>query len=264
MLNDVPPESAHRRVIENYFRTTSAVGVANDAAGLQRSLAGLKRRLGRWLDVAGKDVLDLGSGTGELCRLAQDSGARHVVGVNLSQDEIDFARQRVGAEFVCQDIADYLEACAPASVDRIYALNILEHLDKDTLVRVLEGAYRCLRDGGELIGMVPNATSPFGGMTRYWDITHQLAFTPSSIRQLARLVGFHEMDFRECGPIPYGLVSSIRYGLWQGIRGLIWAYFMIELASNKGGVYTSDMLFRLRKKIELSSSTMKGTQLDHA
>lgn len=246
-MNDIRPKSTHRRVVEDYYRTTSAVGIAVDAASFQRSVIGLRRRLGRWLDVAGKDVLDLGSGTGQMCWLARDAGASSVVGVNLSPEEIDFARQRIDVEFVCQDIATYLEGRAPESVDRIYALNILEHLDKDTLVRVLEGAFRCLRDGGELIGMVPNATSPFGGMTRYWDITHQLAFTPSSIWQLARLVGFSKAEFRECGPVPYGLVSGIRYGLWQGIRLLIWAYFMIELASNKGGVYTADMLFRLRK-----------------
>lgn len=248
MMNEhQQPESAHRRVVEDYFRTTSAVGIAGDAESFQRSVIGLRRRLGRWLDVAGKDVLDLGSGTGQMCWLARDAGACGVVGVSLSPEEIDFARQWVDAEFVCQDIAAYLEACKPESLDRIYALNILEHLDKDTLVRVLEGAFRCLRDGGELIGMVPNATSPFGGMTRYWDITHQLAFTPSSIWQLARLVGFSKADFRECGPVPYGVVSGIRYGLWQGIRFLIRAWLMIETASDKGGVYTSDMLLRLAK-----------------
>ena len=96
--------------------------------------------------------------------------------------------------------------------------------------------------------MVPNATSPFGGMTRYWDITHQNAFAPSSVRQLARLVGFaDDVQFRECGPVPYGVISSIRYGLWQVIRLLIWGYLMVELASSKGGVYTADMMFRLQR-----------------
>lgn len=84
-------------------------------------------------------------------------------------------------------------------------------------------------------------------MTRYWDITHQLAFTPSSVRQLARLVGFLEMEFRECGPVSYSIVSGIRYLLRQGICGLIWGYLMVELDSGKGGIYTADMIFRLRK-----------------
>ena len=246
-LNAHRQKSAHGRVVEEYFRTTSAVSVACGVENFQRSVAGLRRRLGDWLDVTGKDVLDLGSGTGELCWLVHNSGAHSVVGINLSQDEIDFAQKQVAIDFVCQEIGDYLTGCQENSVDRIFALNILEHLDKDTLVRVLEGAFRCLREGGELVAMIPNATSPFGGMTRYWDITHQLAFTPSSIWQLARLVGFSKAEFRECGPVPYGLVSGIRYGLWQGIRLIIRTYLMIETASGKGGVYTSDMLFRLRK-----------------
>ncbi len=247
-MKEKPADSAHQRVVEDYFRTTSAIGSARDAVAYESSILGLRRRLGSWLDVAGKDVVDLGSGTGELCRLVKDAGARSVVGVNLSQEEIDFARQQVDAQFVWQDIAEYLEQCLPASVDRIFTLNILEHLDKDSLARVLEGAFRVLRPGGKLIAMVPNATSPFGGMTRYWDITHQNAFTPSSACQLSRLVGFGEAaEFRECGPIPHGFVSGIRYGLWQFIRLVIRGYLMIELASGKGGIYTADMMFRLTK-----------------
>lgn len=248
-MKDKPADSAHQRVVEDYFRTTSAVGSARDAGSFEGSVVGLRRRLGSWADVAGKDVVDLGSGTGELCRLVKDAGARSVVGVNLSQEEIDFARQQVDAQFVRQDIADYLEQCLPASIDRIFALNILEHLDKNTLVRVLDGAYRSLRPGGRLVAMVPNATSPFGGMTRYWDITHQNAFTPSSVRQVMRLVGFESAEFRECGPVPYGMVSGIRYGLWQMIRLAIRGYLMIELASGKGGIYTADMMFRLTKPL---------------
>ena len=165
-----------------------------------------------------------------------------------SEEEIDFARTQVNAEFACQDIADFLESRPVASVDRIFALNILEHLDKDKLVRVLESAHRCLRPGGRLVAMVPNATSPFGGMTRYWDITHYNAFTPSSVRQLSRLTGFAESaEFRECGPVPYALVSGLRYALWQMIRLVIKAYLLVELASDKGGIYTADMMFRLTK-----------------
>jgi hypothetical protein len=84
-------------------------------------------------------------------------------------------------------------------------------------------------------------------MTRYWDITHHNAFTPSSVRQVARLVGFDTVDFRECGPIAHGLVSGIRYALWQGIRLVIRGYLLIELASDKGGIYTADLMFGLTK-----------------
>ena len=239
---------ATRRVVENYFKTTSASGSAVDDATYEASVVGLKRRMGDWLEVRGQIVLDLGSGTGELCRCATEAGAVSVTGVNLSAEEIEFARTKCGASFIQGEIEAYLRAAPEASVDRVYALNILEHLGKDQLVGVLEGVHRVLKPGGSLVVMVPNATSPFGGMTRYWDFTHEIAFTPSSVRQLARLVGFkNDVEFRECGPIPYGVVSGIRYLLWQAMRLGIWFRLMVELASSKGGIYTADMMFRMRK-----------------
>jgi SAM-dependent methyltransferase len=245
----VEKKSAHERVIANYFETTSAKGSSSSDASLISSAQGLSRRLRPWLDVKGMRVVDLGSGTGELCGISVSHGAASVVGVNMSEGEIEYARTITDADFVMQDIGDYLANQPDESIDRIYAINILEHLDKDQLVEVLEQAYRCLSPGGSLVAMVPNATSPFGGMTRYWDITHYNAFTPSSVLQLAQLVGFGQnAEFRECGPIPHGIVSGIRYLLWRFIRQIIRAYLLVELASGKGGVYTADMMFRLTKK----------------
>lgn len=245
----VETKSAHARVISNYFETTSAKGSAGSDAAFTSSVQGLERRLRPWFDVKGMRVVDLGSGTGELCSIAVSHGAASVVGVNMSEGEIEYARTKTVAAFVMQDIGDYLAKQPDESIDRIYALNILEHLDKDLLVEVLESAFRCLSPGGSLVAMVPNATSPFGGMTRYWDITHYNAFTPSSVLQLAQLVGFGQAaEFRECGPIPHGFVSGIRYLLWRFIRQMIRAYLLVELASGKGGVYTADMMFRLTKK----------------
>lgn len=240
-------ESTQSRVLNNYFHTTSAVEVVGKAPDYKTSTAGLKRALGNWLDIGGKDVIDLGCGTGELCWLSHYHGARNVIGVNLSQEEIDFARQHVPIRFVRQDIVSFLAQQLDKSCDRIFALNILEHLSKDELVQILEESNRCLREGGQVIAMVPNATSPFGCMTRYWDITHQLAFTPSSVRQLMRLCGFATAEFKELGPRPHGIISAIRYALWQVCRAMIWFRLMIEAASGKGGIYTADMLFRLIK-----------------
>ena len=236
----------HRRTIEGYFETTSGRG-RGPVVDFAVVTVGLKRGLGSWADVAGKEVLDLGCGTGELCWLACAGGATRVVGVNLSKGELDYARTHVDADFVQADLLAHLRETPSDSFDRIYALNVLEHMPTDMVVEVLEEVRRCLRDGGSLIAMVPNATSAFGSMTRYWDITHCNAFTPSSVNQLAALCGFGEVDFREWGPVPHGLLSTVRFALWQVIRGATWARFMIELASNKGGIYTADMLFRLKK-----------------
>jgi cyclopropane fatty-acyl-phospholipid synthase-like methyltransferase len=235
-------------VLKDYFQTTSAAGFVGKTLDYEQTTAGMRRALGDWLDVSGMDVVDLGCGIGELCWLAYSHGARRVIGVNLSQGEIDFASPHVPVKFVNQDIVSFLTQQPDESCDRIFALNILEHLGKDELVQIFEESARCLRHGGQLVAMVPNATSPFGCMTRYWDITHQLAFTPSSVMQLMRLCGFATAEFRELGPRPHGVISVIRYLLWQACRGMIWFRLMIEVASGKGGIYTADMLFRLTKE----------------
>src|ERR1700722_4486545 len=107
--------SAHDRVVVDYFQTTSAVGSARNDEAFGTSVAGLRRRLGDWCDVGGLVVLDLGSGTGGLCKLPAGLGASRVIGVNMSQEEIDFARTQIAAEFACQDIADFLESQPEAS-----------------------------------------------------------------------------------------------------------------------------------------------------
>ena len=238
---------AHSRIIRDYFAVTSQGSWSGGAEYYRERSRGLSRGLGDWLDVDGRHVFDLGCGTGELSWLLHHQGARSVVAVNLSEEEIARARECVPVEFICGDVLSFLSNCSDDSVDCIYALNILEHLDKDQLVCVLEHCQRSLTAGGVLIAMVPNAISPFGAMTRYWDITHQLAFTPASVRQLQRLCGFASVEFREWGPQPHGVVSTIRFVLWQLIRVGIAIRLMVETASHKGLVYTSDMLFRMRK-----------------
>lgn len=58
-----------------------------------------------------------------------------------------------------EDVHEYLIAKASSSCDVIFALNFLEHLDKNVLARVSDEAFRVLRPGGFMIAMVPNATS---------------------------------------------------------------------------------------------------------
>lgn len=93
----------HARVFQDYFRITSVVSCSHPI-NYRVQTSGLKRGLRQWLDVKDKRVLDLGCGLGEICWLANHMGAKSVVGVNLSQGELDFAKPYVQAQFYCQDI----------------------------------------------------------------------------------------------------------------------------------------------------------------
>jgi SAM-dependent methyltransferase len=246
-MTEATAPTTQERVIDQYFETTSSRTPFTEAMKAN-AIATFGRLLGEWGTQPGEVVVDLGSGMGEGCLFALSRGAASATGINLSTGENALARERVpGATFLDTDLISGLKGLPDASVDRIMALNILEHIDKQTLATVLEQAVRVLKPTGCLVAMTPNAGSPFGSMTRYWDITHEIAYTPSAFRQIGLLCGFQRFDFRECGPRPHGLVSTIRYVLWQMIRLSIKFRLMVEMASTKGGIYTADMLTRMAK-----------------
>jgi SAM-dependent methyltransferase len=236
-------------VFRRYFETTSSRSHRASALEYGRAADGLRRRFGRWLPPdRGAVCLDLGCGTGHMLYLLEREGFRRVTGVELDPEQLEAARRFVHGELVAGDALEYLGRCPAASVDFVSAVNVLEHMPKDTLLTMLREIRRVLRPGGSLIAMVPNALSPFGGLTRHWDITHEWAFTPNNFRQLAPLAGFDPaaVECRECGPVPHGLLSLARYALWQGIRAGIAAWFLIELGGVRDRVFTMDMLVRLR------------------
>lgn len=193
--------------------------------------------------------LDLACGCGEFLHLLERAGYANTSGVDLCQEELAQARPYVSGSLVHGNVLDHLKTLGTDSTDFITALNFLEHLPKDELLATLHECRRVLRAGGTLVAMVPNAISPFGSVTRYWDITHEWAFTPNNFYQLAALTDFDStIDFRECGPIPHGLLSVGRYLIWRTIRCAIALWFLIEVGTLRSSVFTMDMLVRLRVK----------------
>jgi len=240
---------ATKEIIENYACTTSDAAPI-DKGRLERSSFQLRRRMGPWMPMAGVNALDIGCGRGEMLYMLAQHGIKELAGVNLCGKELEIAEQYVDAELVCKDAIEYLEQ-TDRKFDLITAFNFLEHLDKNNLLRCLRGISRCLKNRGHLIAMIPNAVSPYGTLTRHWDFTHEWAFTPNNFRQLAVLAGMDpNLEVRECGPIPHGFVSGIRWLLWKIVVQCIRFRLMVEVGDDKGGVYTMDMLVRLRKQLQ--------------
>lgn len=242
-------ESLHNQIVGSYFKTTVADSYSASRQYYELASNGLLRWLERWLPAnRSADCLDLATGCGEVLYLLEREGYESTTGVDLCAEEINHAREFVKGNLRHAHILDHLRQTSTSSVDFITALNILEHLTKDDLLAVLTEASRVLRPQGTLVAMVPNAMSPFGTATRYWDMTHQWAFTPGNFRQLARLTGFEErIDFRECSPVPHGLRSGVRWVTWQALRSLIAAWLLIEVGTSRDRIYTMNMLVRLHR-----------------
>jgi 2-polyprenyl-3-methyl-5-hydroxy-6-metoxy-1,4-benzoquinol methylase len=234
----------------NYYATTAARGHNATEQHYRAGAEAFRRRIGPWMPAnRSASLLDLGCGCGEVMYTFEKSGFQNVEGVDLCQEELDQARLFVRGQLHHMDVFENLRARADQSVDVITALNLVEHLPKASLPDFFKEVRRVLKSGGSFIAMIPNAISPFGASTRYWDLTHETAFTPNNFRQLAALVGLSpRVDFRECAPVPHGPVSTLRYVLWQGLRAGIASWFLIEGGVTRGGVYTMDMMVRLHRE----------------
>ena len=242
-------DALHNAVTLDYYRTTAGRSHTATRDYYETCANGLIRWLHDWLPTdRNARCLDLACGCGEMQYLLEREGFTDTTGIDLCEEELQQARNFIKGDLVHDDILTFLKGTESSSADFISALNILEHLPKDQLQEVLKEARRVLRPRGTLVAIVPNAVSPFGSLTRHWDITHEWAFTTNNFRQLAALTGFDsQVEFRETRPMAHGVVSLIRAGLWQILRLGISIRFLIELGTRKDGIYTMDMLVRLQR-----------------
>jgi ubiquinone biosynthesis O-methyltransferase len=102
----------------------------------------------------GRRVLDAGCGSGYgAAKLAQD--AREVLGIDVSQDAVDDARQHYQASNLRFECADCLNIpAADGSFDLVVAFEIIEHLSDWR--RFLEQARRVLAPDGQFVVSTPN------------------------------------------------------------------------------------------------------------
>lgn len=103
-------------------------------------------------DVRGQRILELGCGGGQ-CSIAFARAGAHAVGLDLSDAQVDFARQlaaaeRLPVEFVQGDAAD-LRPFADASFDLVFSAYALQYIEP--VAHCLAEVARVLRAGGRLV-----------------------------------------------------------------------------------------------------------------
>ena len=98
--------------------------------------------------------------------------------------------------------------------------------------------------------------SPFSYRARYWDITNELSFTPSSLLIVLTAVGLSEVRFLEHGPVVQGVESAIRYSLWQLIRLGLKLCLFTETAEDPYHIFTQYMRVVARKPVTFRDSQL--------
>jgi SAM-dependent methyltransferase len=192
------------------------------------------------------EILEVGCGSGSFLHFLRSEGYTHVAGIDVAEEQVALART-IGIRGV--EVASALPYLAghPAGYDFIVALDVIEHFAKDEILDFLDGVYGALRRDGVLLLRTPNADSPFHSWIRYADFTHEVAFTPASIRQVLRAAGFTGIRVVPLEPYVHGPASAARWVLWKVLKQVIRFYLLVEQGTPGSGVFTSNLCAAARK-----------------
>jgi SAM-dependent methyltransferase len=158
--------------------------------------------LSPWIDADGA-LLDLAAGYADLTRHAV---AARKVAIDINPELATFVGPDV--EAVVGDATD-LDRFADGEFATVFASNFVEHLDHDTIDRLLAGVHRVLAPGGRLILVQPNfRLDP----ERYFDdYTHRTIWTDRSLPDLVAAAGF-PVERVEPRFLPLTMKSRLSFG----------------------------------------------------
>lgn len=185
-------------------------------------------------------ILDIGCGGGEFLLFLQSLGYTNTFGIDLSPEQIELAKKRGLKNVEVAEVIDYLSK-QKERFALITAHDVIEHFPKQEVLPFLDAIHHALAGGGTVILSLPNMASPFGAKIGYGDFTHETAFTPTSISQVLRAVGFEVVGVFPKEPVVHGVKSAVRWALWKVIKQFIKFYLLVETGSAGHGVYTQVM-----------------------
>jgi ubiquinone/menaquinone biosynthesis C-methylase UbiE len=165
------------------------------------------RRMG--LEAGGKDVLEIGCGSGYGAVLLSGLQPRSYVGIDLMPEQIALARRTglADAAFQTMDATD-LSAFEDASKDLVVIFGILHHIPRWS--QVIQECRRVLRAGGEIFVEEPSEL-----MIRPWDRLFKWGHPADSLFRLSAL----ELELEHSGFALERRRRSPLFGFYRAVAG---------------------------------------------
>ena len=149
---------------------------------------------------AASDVLDIGCGRGEFLELMQSAGVR-ARGLDINASMVEVCRAK-GLDASQGDALGYLGALPDHSLGGIIAVQVVEHLEPDYLMRFLQAAFHALRPGSRIVLETINPTCWVAFFESYIrDLTHVRPVHPETLQYLLLASGFHQVDIVYRSPV---------------------------------------------------------------
>ena len=149
-------------------------------------------------------ILEIGFGNGNLLGWLKCQGVTELHGVEINKILLSTAGQN--NIFAYNNIEDALSA---GPYDVIFALDVIEHIKKDELVKTFQQLSRALRDDDVIILRFPNGDSPFGRINQNGDLTHEMEIGVGNLRMLCQLSGLEIITLTD-EPLPIFKVGILR------------------------------------------------------
>jgi SAM-dependent methyltransferase len=146
------------------------------------------------------DVLDVGCGRGEFLDLMRANGipAR---GLDINGAMVEVCRAR-GLDAVQGDALSHLTNLEDATLGGLIAVQVVEHLDPDYLVRMLQTAFHKLRPGSAIVLETINPTCWVAFFESYIrDPTHVRPVHPETLQYLLLASGFNRVEIVYRSPV---------------------------------------------------------------
>ena len=132
-------------------------------------------------------VLEIGGGPGQFLTWLRARGFTNLTGIEASPGDAAHATAVLGDGVVHEGDGFAFARANPGAFDLVMMKAVLEHVPKHELVDALDATVVALAAGGRLIVEVPNMDWLFAMHERYLDLTHEVGFTPESLKSLLGL-----------------------------------------------------------------------------
>ncbi len=189
------PSSAHERstterLIERY-NTLNRRRTAHDPEHREVMFRSLERVYAPHLPLdRDAALLDAGCGEGSFLSFLAARGYRNLAGFDLSEENVAICHDG-GLGFVHRfDALEMDQLPGDPRFDRIFALDLLEHIPKERASRFVELARERLAPGGVLLVQTPNMGCVYAQYHRYNDLSHEFGLTEKTARDLFMTAGF--------------------------------------------------------------------------
>ena len=91
------------------------------------------------------NIVDLACGIGGYLNIFKSKGYENILGVDTSEEEVEYAHKNELLEVKQGDIFKFFEKSVSKTYDIVIALDIIEHLETDELLIFLKESHRILK-----------------------------------------------------------------------------------------------------------------------